>query len=149
MDDERPASHLRFQQWRAESADSVDFAVDEQRARRLERFCSFKNTGPRDRVTLQGAVRFDRARSWFPAQQEGPTRFLPTSIIIPETRGIDSYKDITPRFGMAYDVAGTGRTAIKMSLGGYLDGAGSRVFTPTPIPRCGCLRRHGCLAPQG
>ena len=31
----------------------------------------------RGRLTVQGAVRFDRARSWFPAQQEGPSRFLP------------------------------------------------------------------------
>ena len=55
-------------------------------------------------LTLQGAVRFDRAWSWFPEQQEGPSRFLPTPIVVPETRGIDSYKDITPRFGIAYDV---------------------------------------------
>ena len=53
----------------------------------------------RERLTLQGALRFDRARSWFPAQQEGPSRFLPTPIVFPETRGIDSYKDITPRVG--------------------------------------------------
>jgi hypothetical protein len=78
----------------------------------------------RRRLTLQGAVRFDRARSWFPAQQEGPSRFLPTPIVIPETPGIDSYKDISPRFGAVYDLAGTGRTVIKMSLGKYLEGAG-------------------------
>jgi hypothetical protein len=79
----------------------------------------------RDRLTLQGAVRFDRARSWFPAQQEGPSRFLPTPITIPETRGIDSYKDVTPRIGVAYDLLGTGRTAIKMNLGRYLESAGT------------------------
>ena len=78
----------------------------------------------RRRLTLQGAVRFDRARSWFPAQQEGPSRFLPTPIVIPESRGVDSYKDITPRLGVAYDVFGTGRTAIKMTIGKYLEGAG-------------------------
>jgi Carboxypeptidase regulatory-like domain len=76
------------------------------------------------RLTLQGAVRFDRARSWFPAQQEGPSRFLPTPIIIPETRGIDSYRDITPRMGIAYDLVGNGKTAIKMNIGKYLEGAG-------------------------
>ena len=86
--------------------------------------CSSRNSGHVERLTLQGAVRFDRARSWFPAQQEGPSRFLPTPIIIPETRGVDSYKDITPRVGVAYDVFGTGRTAFKMSLGKYLEGAG-------------------------
>ena len=66
----------------------------------------------RERLTLQGAVRFDRARSWFPEQREGPSRFLPTPIIIPETRGVDSYKDITTRMGVAYDLFGTGRTAL-------------------------------------
>jgi hypothetical protein len=78
----------------------------------------------RHRLTLQGAVRFDRARSWFPAQQEGPTRFLPTPILVPETRGVDSYKDVTPRIGAAYDLFGNGRTALKMTLGRYLEGAG-------------------------
>ena len=70
-------------------------------------------------------MRFDRARSWFPAQQEGPSRFLPVPIIIPETRGVDSYKDITPRLGASYDVFGNGRTALKVHLGRYLDGAGT------------------------
>jgi carboxypeptidase family protein len=78
----------------------------------------------RNRLTLQGAVRFDRAWSWFPAQQEGPSRFLPEPIVIPETRGVDSYKDITLRMGAAYDVTGNGRTALKVTLGKYLEGAG-------------------------
>jgi hypothetical protein len=78
----------------------------------------------RNRLTLQGAVRFDRATSWFPVQQEGPSRFLPTPIIIPETRGVDSYKDITPRMGAVYDASGNGKTAIKMIVGKYLDGVG-------------------------
>ena len=78
----------------------------------------------RKRVTLQGALRFDRSYSWFPAQQEGPSRFLPTRIVIPETRGIDSYKDLTLRMGAAYDVIGEGRTVVKATLGKYLEGAG-------------------------
>jgi Carboxypeptidase regulatory-like domain len=77
------------------------------------------------RFTLQGAARFDRAYSWFPAQQEGPSRFLPAPIVIPETRGVDSYKDISPRMGAAYDLFGTGRTALKLNVGRYLDGAGA------------------------
>lgn len=78
----------------------------------------------RSRLTLHGALRFDRARSWFPAQQLGPSRFLPTPIVIPATRGVDSYKDITPRMGVAYDVFGTSTTAVKMTIGRYLEGAG-------------------------
>ena len=76
-------------------------------------------------LTLQGAVRFDRAWSWFPEQQEGPSRFLPTPIIIPDTRGIDSYKDVTPRFGIVYNVGGRSTTAIKISMAKYLEGVGT------------------------
>jgi hypothetical protein len=43
---------------------------------------------------------------------------------VSETRGVDSYKDITPRMGAVYDASGNGKTAIKMILGKYLEGAG-------------------------
>jgi len=76
------------------------------------------------RLTLQGALRFDVARSWFPEQNIGPDKFLPVAYSFPETKGINSYKDITPRFGLAYDVFGNGRTAVKMNLGRYLEGVG-------------------------
>ena len=69
------------------------------------------------RLTLQGAVRFDVAKSWFPEQNIGPDRFLATPYHFDETKGVNSYKDITPRFGAAYDVFGNGKTAVKMNLG--------------------------------
>jgi len=76
------------------------------------------------RLTLQGAVRFDVAKSWFPEQNIGPDRFLATPYHFDETKGVNSYKDITPRFGAAYDVFGNGKTAVKMNLGRYLEGVG-------------------------
>jgi len=79
----------------------------------------------RGRITLQGALRFDRATSWFPAQLEGSARFLPVAIVVPETSGVDSYKDITPRGSVTYDVFGSGKTALKFQLGKYLEGAGT------------------------
>ena len=78
----------------------------------------------RERVTFHGAVRFDRAWSYFPVQSLGPSRFLPVSIVFPETRGVDSYKDLTPRIGLAYDLTGEGRTALRVTVGKYLEGAG-------------------------
>ena len=36
---------------------------------------------------------------------------------------VDAYNDITPRFGVAYDVFGNGRTALKFNMGHYLDAA--------------------------
>jgi hypothetical protein len=76
------------------------------------------------RLTLQGALRFDHSSSWFPEQTEGPTRFLPVAMVIPETPGVSGYKDITPRMGLAYDVFGNGKTAFKFNLGKYLEGMG-------------------------
>src|SRR5262249_36371605 len=35
-----------------------------------------------------------------------------------------SYKDLTPRMGVVYDLSGRGRTVVKASLGKYLDGVG-------------------------
>jgi len=78
-----------------------------------------------DRITLQGAIRFDRATSWFPPQQEGPSRFLPTPIVFAETSGVDSYKDISPRGGITVDVFGDRKTALKLQAGKYLEGAGT------------------------
>ena len=77
------------------------------------------------RVTLQGALRFDHSSSWYPEQTEGPYRFLPQSVVIPETKGVSGYKDITPRMGAAYDLFGNGRTAVKANLGKYLEGQGN------------------------
>jgi hypothetical protein len=57
-------------------------------------------------------------------KQEGPARFLPTPIIFPESDGVNAYKDLTPRFGASWDVFGNGKTAIKASLGKYLEGVG-------------------------
>ena len=36
---------------------------------------------------------------------------------------VDAYNDITPRFGVAYDVFGNGKTAVKFNMGHYLDAA--------------------------
>ena len=75
------------------------------------------------RLTLQGGIRYDRARGWFPQQTIGPTKFFPNPVIYPEQGGVDAYTDWTPRVGLAADVFGNGKTALKVSLGKYLEGA--------------------------
>jgi hypothetical protein len=74
------------------------------------------------RVTLQGALRFDNAWSYSPAQSIGPTNFLPTALTFPETNGVN-YKDISPRGGVAWDVFGSGKTSVKVNVGKYMDPA--------------------------
>jgi hypothetical protein len=75
----------------------------------------------RGRMTLQGALRFDRNWSFSPEQTLGPTNFLPNRIVFPETPGVTGYKDLSPRGGVAYDVFGNGKTALKVNFGKYLE----------------------------
>jgi len=75
------------------------------------------------RLTLQGALRFDHAWSYFPDQQIGPVRFLPTAFVLPAQEGVKGYNDLTPRGGLAYDVFGNGNTSLKINVGKYLEAA--------------------------
>jgi hypothetical protein len=81
------------------------------------------------RLTLQGALRFDRAWSWHPAEHNGfngPDKYKPNPITFPLTRGVDAWKDITPRMGAAYDLFGDGKTSIKVNVGKYLQSANNQ-----------------------
>jgi hypothetical protein len=69
-------------------------------------------------------VRLDYYKTRFPAQGVLPTPFTPgLSVNFPETDGLN-WKDITPRSGVAYDMFGDGRTALKVSLNKYVAGQG-------------------------
>jgi hypothetical protein len=78
------------------------------------------------RVTLQGAVRYDRVTSWAPAEGNGTSQtsiFNPQPITFDRTVSVRGYNDINPRMGLAYDVFGNGRTAVKVNVGRYLSAA--------------------------
>ena len=80
----------------------------------------------RRKLTFNMGVRFDHVRAYAPAQREegnafvGPREFS-------EADNIPLFNDISPRLGVAYDVFGNGRTAIKGSFGGFVGSEGARL----------------------
>jgi len=101
------------------------------------------------RLTLQGALRYDLASSWFPEQTLGPSKYFPTTITFPKTKGVNSYQDITPRLGVAYNLFGDGRTALKMNVGKYLEGAGVQLNYANANPTLRIPTSTGPFGVQG
>ena len=82
-----------------------------------------QDTYTRARLTLQGGVRFDGIGTSYPDTGAGGPDYLlmPTRVFFAAGSTDEiHWKDITPRMGAAYDVFGTGRTAIKVNVGKYL-----------------------------
>lgn len=70
-------------------------------------------------LTLSYGLRYDYIAAGWPEHHLGPTFFTPTrDITIPAASHLH-WHDISPRFGAAYDLFGTGRTALTVSLNKY------------------------------
>ena len=82
-----------------------------------------QDTWTRNRLSVQGAIRYDQASSFSPAEGNGTQATSPFNaapISVERTEGVNSYRDLSPRVGAAYDVFGNGKTALKFNLGRYL-----------------------------
>jgi carboxypeptidase family protein len=72
------------------------------------------------RLTVTGGLRYDYFHVTFPAATVGPGEFVPTrNLSLPADKGV-RWHDIEPRLGAAYDLFGTGKTALKLGLNKYL-----------------------------
>ena len=81
-----------------------------------------------DNVTLNLGVRYDFHEAYVPAQTTAELLFVPSTRYeeVPDT---PSWRDISPRFGAAWDVFGTGRTVVRANIGRYV--ASESVATAT------------------
>jgi Carboxypeptidase regulatory-like domain len=84
------------------------------------------------RVTLNAGLRFDYFKSSIPEQSLPATRFLPARSYAAVDQVL-GWKDVNPRVGVAYDLFGNGKTAVKANVGRYVAGetaATSRANNP-------------------
>ena len=73
-----------------------------------------------DRLTLNLGLRFDYLKITIPAQHLDPAPLVPNrNLDLPET-DLANWKDLTPRLAVAYDLFGTGKTALKASINKYV-----------------------------
>jgi hypothetical protein len=76
------------------------------------------------RLTVNAGIRFDYFNDYVPESHAGPGPFVPNrDISFPEMDWV-SWKDVTPRLGVAWDLNGDGKTAIKASLSKYMVATG-------------------------
>jgi len=72
-----------------------------------------------NRITLQGGVRYEHVAGYFPAEQIGPSKFLPTPIVFPEQDSPIHLHELYIRGGATLDVFGNRKSALKFSFGRY------------------------------
>ena len=75
----------------------------------------------RGRLTLNPGLRFDYIKDSIADQTASVGRFLPERVFTQaDYKPLPTFADVSPRFGASYDVFGNGKTAVKGTVGRYL-----------------------------
>ena len=79
-----------------------------------------------NRVTLNYGLRYDYFYGWVADQQVPAGRFGPARSF-DRVGSVPAWHDLNPRLGVSYDLFGNGRTALKASLGRYVEVIGTGI----------------------
>jgi hypothetical protein len=87
------------------------------------------------RLTLNLGVRFDYLNAYVPAQHISPGPNVPTrNVDFVQVNDVPDWKNTSPRLGASYDLFGTGKTAVKVSLGRYMEAPNLTTITRVMDP---------------
>ena len=70
-------------------------------------------------LTVNAGLRFDYNHTGWDEYHFGPGPLVPNRNFTVEEEDFYKFKDFSPRVGAAYDIFGTGRTAVKVNVGKY------------------------------
>jgi hypothetical protein len=87
-----------------------------------------QDTWTRGRLTLNPGLRYDYIRATVEPQTAAAGRFLPQRTFTEaDYVNVPSFSDFSPRFGASYDLFGNGKTAVKGSIGKYVQSFSSNL----------------------
>jgi hypothetical protein len=82
------------------------------------------------RLTLNLGMRVETLHAWNPAQTKPAGRWTP-AIDFARQDDVPNWKDVNPRFGAAYDLFGNGKTAVKGSVGRFVQAEVTTIASAT------------------
>ena len=85
--------------------------------------CSSRINGLQKKMTLNLGLRSDYQNSYVPASHAGAGVWVPNrNVDFAEVDNVPNFKTISPRLGVAYDLFGDGKTALKVNFGRSSEG---------------------------
>ena len=86
-------------------------------------------------LTLNMGLRYDHLNSYVPPSHAGPGLWVPTrNVDFPQVGNVPNWRDVSPRFGAVYDLLGNGKTAVKYTIGRYLESPNQGTYTRRANP---------------
>src|SRR5439155_21684501 len=114
---------LRLRNGAADSVDVFNTPVDVHECLNADIGLYAQDSWTRKRVTVNAGVRLEHFNAAVQNQTAPAGTFVPERNF-PGTADNPNWNSVVPRLGIAYDLFGDGRTALKVSASQYMEGEG-------------------------